>query len=78
MEHLDRVPAAQGEEALTERLVVPAADPDVGDGPVRRLRVGAQRVVVKAGVHRRTVIRSKNRSSSGRGTKFRQAPRTTP
>ena len=49
MEDLERVPAAQGKQALAERLVVAAADADIGNRSVRGLRVRAQRVVMKGG-----------------------------
>ena len=79
MEDLDRVPPAQRDEVVRERLVVAASDADVRPGAVRGLEVRAERVRMEARRASRAVIRSaKNRSSSGRGTKFRQAPRTAP
>ena len=80
VQDLDRVPAAQREQAVAERLVVPATDAHVGHCAMRRLRVRAQRVVdgTRACVAARSSARRRSGSSSGRGTKFRHAPRTTP
>ena len=44
VEDLDRVPAAQRDEARSERLVIAAADANVRDAAVRGLEVDAQRM----------------------------------
>src|SRR6185503_18178397 len=44
VEDLDRVPAAERDQIVGQRLVVPAPDADVGVRSVRRLEVRAQRV----------------------------------
>ena len=48
MEDLDRIPPAQRDEVVRERLVVSASDADVRTGAVRRLEVRAERVRMEA------------------------------
>ena len=79
VQDLDREPAAQGDEPCAERLVVPAADANVGAARCADLKCVLSGCGWNDGAQSRAVIRSaKKRSSSGRGTKLRHAPRTTP